>query len=429
MADILLDHILPKNATVWERVLGSNVDRLLDLDAERIRALWNPWTCPIEDLPYLAWALSVDVWDADWPEARKRLVCASALKDHRLKGTLGAVERYLGYHDITITNAILPPSRVFAVRAMTDADREAWIARLPQIRIYPFVTLRETPPRRGFMTGPAGHRTFFRRDKGTGASTGPASFMQISEGPKLYGRRATFQANGLPEVQATVEEFSDLGQAPAEQVMIDFAGSKRDFYGHTFMGSSHMRSTRARENVVRVRVDDNAPAQFIANSGLGLQSVRPVRVNQVRQAPEARFFIGRDFMGSGRTFMKQTYGPRLVYDRFALLDPTIEPTLKHGRSFMGHARFGLQPFTAELRLELPMTRPRWRMGVGRGSFLSGFMKKADLSSLERARQAITTAQGLTDTVLVDPENYREVRLGDGNKLGSFKLGQIMRRRK
>jgi phage tail P2-like protein len=38
--------------------------------------LWNPQTCPLAALPWLAWTLSIDKWDTDWTEERKRTATA-----------------------------------------------------------------------------------------------------------------------------------------------------------------------------------------------------------------------------------------------------------------------------------------------------------------------------------------------------------------
>ncbi|AJI94978.1 phage tail protein I [Yersinia ruckeri] len=65
-----------------------------------LRQLWDPQTCPLNLLPYLAWAFSVDRWDESWPEAAKRHVVANAHFVHRHKGTIGAIRRVvepLGY--------------------------------------------------------------------------------------------------------------------------------------------------------------------------------------------------------------------------------------------------------------------------------------------------------------------------------------------
>jgi len=61
-----------------------------------ITRLWNANTCPVDLLGWLAWALSVDIWDGRWNEEVKRAVLADSIAVHRLKGTRGAVERALG---------------------------------------------------------------------------------------------------------------------------------------------------------------------------------------------------------------------------------------------------------------------------------------------------------------------------------------------
>jgi phage tail P2-like protein len=56
-----------------------------------LRPLWNPNTCPIDLLPWLAWALSVDTWSPSWSETTKRAVVRSAVATARRKGTKRAV--------------------------------------------------------------------------------------------------------------------------------------------------------------------------------------------------------------------------------------------------------------------------------------------------------------------------------------------------
>lgn len=46
-------------------------------------------------MPWLAWAVSVDLWDSRWPETVQRDVIAAAIPVHRMKGTRGAVIRAL----------------------------------------------------------------------------------------------------------------------------------------------------------------------------------------------------------------------------------------------------------------------------------------------------------------------------------------------
>jgi len=59
-----------------------------------------PERCPAPLLPWLAWALSVDVWDAAWPEVTKRRAIAESLAIHRIKGSRASVERAVAAMDL-----------------------------------------------------------------------------------------------------------------------------------------------------------------------------------------------------------------------------------------------------------------------------------------------------------------------------------------
>jgi len=86
--------ILPSHVSDLERDLELALARIEQIEIP-IATLWNPWTCPLEVLPFLAWALSVDLWRSDWPETVKRRVVANSLNVHRIKGTRPAVEKAL----------------------------------------------------------------------------------------------------------------------------------------------------------------------------------------------------------------------------------------------------------------------------------------------------------------------------------------------
>ncbi len=66
-----MSKLLPQNSTPLERALA-DAHPAQASQADAIRALWNPETCPSELLPWLAWTLSVDDWSADWSERQKR---------------------------------------------------------------------------------------------------------------------------------------------------------------------------------------------------------------------------------------------------------------------------------------------------------------------------------------------------------------------
>ncbi|MFA0266830.1 phage tail protein I [Vibrio cyclitrophicus] len=83
--------LLPENLGDLERDLDAAISRMEDIEVP-ISTLWDPWNCPIELLPWLAWAVSVDSWRSHWPEDVKRRTVANSLDMHRIKGTRPAVE-------------------------------------------------------------------------------------------------------------------------------------------------------------------------------------------------------------------------------------------------------------------------------------------------------------------------------------------------
>lgn len=79
------------HSVVMNVILTAELAALLRHEPEVIATIWDPASCPASLLSWLAYALSVDVWDSAWPEERKRAVIAASPLVHRLKGTLSAV--------------------------------------------------------------------------------------------------------------------------------------------------------------------------------------------------------------------------------------------------------------------------------------------------------------------------------------------------
>lgn len=73
------------------------------LDVDVIRSVTDPATCPEPLLPWLAWAMSVDVWDDSWDLATRRAVIAASPAVQRTKGTLFAVRTALTAVNVTST--------------------------------------------------------------------------------------------------------------------------------------------------------------------------------------------------------------------------------------------------------------------------------------------------------------------------------------
>lgn len=84
--------LMPSGSSAMERRLAEACSGITGLNVP-LRDLWNPATCPVSFLPYLAWAFSVDRWDEGWAESVKRQVVLDAFYIHQHKGTISAIRR------------------------------------------------------------------------------------------------------------------------------------------------------------------------------------------------------------------------------------------------------------------------------------------------------------------------------------------------
>jgi len=103
-----MSELLPPNSTELERALAATLADGIPMDAP-VRTLWDPWQCPLSFLPWLAWAVGVEEWDAHWPEQVQRAVVAATPEIRRHRGTVWAVREALrsaGYADATLSEGL-----------------------------------------------------------------------------------------------------------------------------------------------------------------------------------------------------------------------------------------------------------------------------------------------------------------------------------
>lgn len=87
--------LLPPNAFALERAVDAAAAARLDGLTVPVGDVWSPDRCPAQLLPWLAWGVSIDIWDTTWPEQVKRDATAGAIEEQRRKGTKLAVRKAL----------------------------------------------------------------------------------------------------------------------------------------------------------------------------------------------------------------------------------------------------------------------------------------------------------------------------------------------
>ena len=432
--------LLPANRTPFEAALDATLCASFDgLDPALVAAVWDADRCPVHMLGYLANGLSVDIWSEDWPELRKRDVCRRAIDLHRAKGSLAGIAAHVALTGAELVRAIRPPARGYLRGAMTDAQRAAWLESLPQIRLYPFVHV--AIDRR---------RTFYRAASrvaavGTLDSAGwtfdsnelrfdsEAATIALVDPAPATRSRLTFHGQGYLQPSVAIERRGtratlwDRGQE--REIRLDGTPSgsavlrlliprttRRGWHGRGHY-DDHLASSHAARGIVTLNLAGDIGG-FAVEAGLNPVDIRPVRVAEPRTAPAARSYFGR--FAKGR-FLATSYAPNLVYDRVSLLDPSRLGARRTTRSFHGVGRFGMAPYTAELRIRVPLHRGRRRSGRWHGV---GYRDAPDLTPLTRAVEAVTVSKAFRDTIHIDTALHERARFGRGLRFGDFTFGDI-----
>lgn len=373
----LMDHILSPNATEYERTLASQVDRLLELDIP-IRKLWNPWTCPENLLPYLAWALSVDLWESDWPVTKRRSVVANAIKHHRIKGTLKGTETYLDLMDSQVLKAQLPPSKLFSGPTLSREQREAWLEKMPQVRVW-----------RQYERSIAGQRVFSGGQRYSSFLEG--KFNQPNDAIVRLRRRARWVVNDV-ETDSRVENFESYFRVFLKTILRHSVFCNTPTRKHKFFVPS-----TASQRIVTIEPTSLSPWRSTVGPRLEPMTSEPELI--VQPGDEGRaVYAGRCF--GGRYYIPSMAGFRL-FERYAVNDGSAvkkRPSIQ----FMGVGRYGIQPHSAELKVRM---RTNWKPWKARLSDTyvprSRFWMPHDHTLMEKNRRAGIASKRLSDKILFD----------------------------
>jgi phage tail P2-like protein len=425
--------LLPPNKTKLERALAGPTGRLDNAIPVPIDLLLQPWACPTGYLPWLAWYLSLSLWDWRWNELKRRAVIARAVELNRMKGTATAIREYTEVMDSETVQIVVPPQEFYIGNPLTKAEWDTWIHKMPEVRIKLIQGV-----------GVAALDSWFVQNSNPSAGVAEnttfgwigQSFLQQDEGPVLYGRRVIVRQNGVDVpaqfVERTtildgtttidVERFSTLGKSTQGWfVGVDFMGEQK------FIGSNEIDP-----KLITLRLDGSYVHD---NSVLGLSTVTPdlhpvspryERTSDIGDAGPYGFlddmFIGafdQYEMASGETsveyplaIIQKNRAGDLLADRIFLIDPSVTVPIMQGMSFIGVSRLGMPAFTAEVMVDLHTKEPNDMLFVGEGFVGNSFVNELDTYYMDRAMYAIRASKAVRDKILVSFAPLRPLRPTD-----------------
>jgi hypothetical protein len=410
--------LLPPNHTAFEEAFDLTGARIDDLAVE-IPKLVRPWEIPAAHLAWLAWGLSVDLWEPEWSEEKHRSLAARALPMHARKGTQASIAEHIRIMGAGPRRIIVPPAKTFMMEGFTEEERQAFLARFPQLRIYPFVA-RGTYRFAHFTSAAFGRAKAFL-DAGCVKDVG--AWSRFIRTAKLWDRgeetTLTIRAvtpEGAGKFHAAEFDEVVLGAKPTKAIHLDAPPRARAFLVDDF-GVAQRMIRIPRDASYSYRLGRETYTTTWPNADL--IDVRPQHIAEQHQGqPTALYATNRQFILGKH--LPPTVSWRYIYERWHIHDPDRVPDVRIRSTHLGFTRLGMPPYHAEVR-----TRIKGRLAPRTaGPFVNGYLMTGNRKPIMDIREAVRVSKSLRDRILLDTRTWRFPRAGDRLKVGTVRLGHF-----
>ncbi|MGJ4927468.1 phage tail protein I [Bradyrhizobium sp. HKCCYLRH3095] len=382
MAIAYADHLLPPNATALEQVISAVGTRVQDVPVP-IDLLKRPLEVPEPFLPALAFELSVDEWKPGWSLTRRRAITAASILLHQKKGTAYTLREYARYADGNVLKIERPPMRVFSGASLTRAQRESWLASLPQIRLWRVREQGVAPSHKAFLGGRSNLRQRSARFFFSGVATTPSVAIQHLQ------RRARWVVGGVETDTRVSNEGSTLRLHIKGQ-----AGLK--VFSHRPIGRRYFVVSDAWKRIVTVAPTAVLPWRSALVPTLQAVESEPERV---KVAGMRGCSVFSDVPITGRAFFVPSSAALRIYERYPVLLPDTTPR-RPAVQFMGTGRYGFPVHAARVHLSAPGKRSPFAAGDGVFVPRHRFWMPHDPARLREARLGIRASMRLSDKILL-----------------------------
>jgi phage tail P2-like protein len=419
--------------------------------AELIRDQWDPYAISQRNLPLLAWAMGVNLWEDIWGTEFKRWWVAQQWTLKAQRGSLYGTERFVAAVNNKVVGAIVPPAKFYPGKSMTEAERLDYISRFAQLRVYPFAGRTQLPYLCFIAKLPAplnGPPVFNKNGKFLGPLR--EFFPTSQDAGGRYMRLAEIWDHGqiTPLTMRVIvsEDMGPYGVTKWDEVTLPARKNnhwyldqenkwplpmahpiRQNKYG-IFLGA--MDDTASR--VVRIPRDGSldlaqGKAQYqTIKPGNDLVGVYPEYKADKHPTSKYKLYAGGAKVGQ---YMRSKYLPttnswQYLYEVWYLFDPLRVPDYRRASIYMGHARLGIQKYTAELKIDAHEYWRPWFLTTQ--GFMRGFLHPKDTTTIDRLRRAVTASMAIRDTVHINTVVKRVINTNDSLPCnGEFTVGEMV----
>lgn len=398
MPEITLRSLLPQNRTPLEGAIADAVDSSTH-DERRIPGLYRPHTVEYRLLPWLAWTADVLAWPRRASETTRRRLTAGSWRLHRLQGTLAGFREIAAVFGAEIVGAITPPAKLYAAPALTRDDRNAFVSRYPQLRIYRHRTV--------------GNRVGMHCGDVLGRWNPVQSDALLRITPRAYLWR-----DGTETELTTVERTSAVATKAAVTVTEVHAPGSAAGLAFCAAHPRHLTHSDAAARIYRLRIgetyQDSSETLRRVTVTPGLDPL-DVRADAVALPGHANGIHAGQFVA--RHFARSTARDR-IYQRLYLFDANIQVAHRHATLHVGVGRLGMPAHHAELTVRIPgAATPQ-----SAGRYCRGYLTATDKSDLNECLSAMRNVARASDRIDINTAVMRPARAGAASLSGSITAG-------
>jgi phage tail P2-like protein len=440
--------VIYRQASGLEKALADvDSQRLLAIYAELVSDQWDPYRISFANLPFLAHSMGVNLWEDDWSEEKRRWWTATQWTFKYQRGSLLGIKTAINAVGYRVKRAIVPPATFYPGKSLTPAERAAFVARFPQLRLYPFKPLDPHPylcfvgkdklghhPKNGGFLGPL-RKFYLTKPEPLSKTMRYVTLWDRGVETELTSRHVVMRSAG-GYVTTTFQEVV----IPGHTGTIYYAGQPRKY----LLPRSHSAAVskfgiylgvRGNSAASLIRVPTNGALQLSQAKAIyqtivpDLQPINlyPEYVADTYTESKYKLFAGsrkvKSYLGPGR-YLIPSNAWRHLYQRWYLWDQTRYPDNRRASVYMGNARFGIPKYTAEVKVEAYEYIPKAYFRVG--GFLRGYLRPRSTKVIDKVRRATVAAMALRDTVRIDTKAVRTLQAADAPLAdGSFYVGQLI----
>lgn len=359
---------------------------------------------PATALPHLADSfhlLHTVAWRRAAQEKVRRGLIKSAVRRHRIKGTLAGFKLAAKDAGAAVTGAIVPPAKLFMASALTREERNAFVARYPQLRIYRYRTRGE---RVGIHCGdPLGRWLPVQSDAGLRIMPRAYCYRDGMESPLVVMERSTATTAGAAE-STTVTEVAIPGKAG----VLSFVG------GHP----RHLTVTEGPKRFYRMTLKSayldrsETLRRVTATPGLTPIDVRPDSI--ARPGTATGIHAGQFVAGH----LAESTAADRIYQRLYLFDPDIDVTRRTATLHLNTGRLGMPAHHAELSVRISGRRHR----LAAGAFVHGFPAASSQADLSDCMESMRDVARISDCIAINTIINRPVAAGESVVAGKYPAG-------